>query len=176
MSPQIQHKTDAGIVHLNLMDENTVEEVFEELVEKTRAYDPSAVIEGVLCQKYIEGAVAEAIVGILMDPDFGPAVVFGLGGVMVEILEDRALGIPPLSRSEAREMIEGTRASRLLRGFRGSPPADLEALIETLIRIGRLAVDWADRIEALDINPLLIMPEGQGVLAVDALLALKEDS
>ena len=73
-------------------------------------------------------------------------------------------------------MIERTKASQLLQGFRGSPQADLEALTETLIRVGRLAVDWADRIEALDINPLLIMPEGQGVVAVDALLILKEDS
>jgi len=119
---------------------------------------------------------AEAIVGILMDRYFGPAVIFGLGGVMVEILEDRALGIPPLSLGEAQEMIERTKASQLLHGFRGSPRADLEALTETIIRVGRLAVDWADRIEALDINPLLIMPEGQGVVAVDALLVLKEDS
>jgi acyl-CoA synthetase (NDP forming) len=176
ISPQIQHKTEAGIIRLNLMDENTVEQVFVELIEKARAYDSSAVIEGVLCQKKIEGAVAEAIVGILMDPDFGPAVVFGLGGVMVEILEDRALGIPPLSGSEAQEMIEGTKASRLLRKFRGSPRADLEELTETLIRVGRLAVDWSARIEALDINPLLIMPKGQGVVAVDALMVLKEDS
>jgi acyl-CoA synthetase (NDP forming) len=176
MSPQIQHKTEAGIIHLDLFDENTVEQVFEELIEKVRAFDPSAVIEGVLCQKKIEGAVAEAIIGILMDRDFGPAVVFGLGGVMVEILEDRALGIPPLSRSEAREMIERTKASQLLQGFRSSPRADLEELTETIIRVGQLALDWSDRIEALDINPLLIMPEGQGVVAVDALMVLKKDT
>jgi acyl-CoA synthetase (NDP forming) len=176
VSPQIQHKTEAGIIQLDLHEKSAVEQVFEELIEKARAYDPSATIEGVLCQKKIEGVVAEAIAGILVDPHFGPAVVFGLGGVMVEILEDRTLGIPPLSRSEAREMIESTKASQLLHGFRGSPQADLETLTETLIRIGRLAVDWADRIEALDINPLLIMPEGQGVVAVDALLILKEDS
>jgi succinyl-CoA synthetase beta subunit len=161
---------------LNIDDESAVKQVFEELIKKARAYDPSASIEGVLCQKMIVGAVAEAIVGILVDRYFGPAVVFGLGGIMVEILKDRALGIPPLTRGEAREMIERTRASQLLHGFRGSPQADLEALTETLIRVGRLAVDWAGKIEALDINPLLIMPEGQGVVAVDALLVLKKDS
>jgi len=176
VSPQIQHKTEAGTIHLDLHEKNEVEQVFEELIEKARTYDLSAVIEGVLCQKKIEEAVAEAIVGILVDPHFGPAVVFGRGGVMVEILEDRALGIPPLSRSEAREMIESTKASQLLHGFRGSHKADLEALTETLVGIGRLAVDQADRIEALDINPLLIMPEGRGVVAVDALFVLKEDS
>jgi acyl-CoA synthetase (NDP forming) len=176
ISPQIQHKTEAGIIRLNLDDESAVKQIYEELLTNARAYDPSASIEGVLCQKMIEGSVAEAIVGILMDRYFGPAVVFGLGGVMVEILKDRALGIPPLSRSEAREMIERTKANQLLQGFRGSPQADLEALTETLLRVGRLAVDWAGKIEALDINPLLIMPEGQGVVAVDALLVLKEDS
>lgn len=95
---------------------------------------------------------------------------------MVEILQDRALGIPPLSRGEVLRMIEKTRGSKLLAGFRGSPKADLEALIDTLISVGRLAVDWAGRIEALDINPLLVMPEGRGVVAVDALLELKKDS
>jgi acyl-CoA synthetase (NDP forming) len=176
LSPEIPHKTEAGVIVLNVEDEDTLKSAYKELIEKARVYDPSALIEGVLCQKNIEGAVAEAIVGILMDHDFGPAVVFGLGGVMVEILEDRTLGIPPLCRDEVREMIERTKASPLLHGFRGSPQADLEALTETLIQVGRLAVDWAGRIEALDINPILIMPEGQGVVVVDALLELKENS
>lgn len=176
ISPQIQHKTEAGIIHLNLEDEDRVKRVYEELLKNARTYDSSASIDGVLCQQMIGGAVAEAIVGILMDPGFGPAVVFGLGGIMVEVLQDRALGIPPLSRGEALEMIEKTRGSKLLNGFRGSPRADLEALADTLVSVGRLAVDWVDRIEALDINPLLILPEGQGVIAVDALLELKNDS
>jgi acyl-CoA synthetase (NDP forming) len=176
VSPQIHHKTEAGTIRLDLHERHTVERAYEELIQKARTYDPSAVIDGVLCQRHIQDVAAEAIAGILVDPHFGPAVVFGLGGILVEILEDRALGIPPLSRSDAGEMISRTKASRLLHGFRGSPKADLEALTDTLVRIGRLAVDWADRIEALDINPLMIMPEGQGVAAVDALLVLKDDS
>jgi acetyltransferase len=119
------------------------------------------------------GAVAEAIAGLLIDPQFGPAVIFGMGGIMVEVLGDRALGIPPLDRDTAGDMIDQTRTSRILKGFRGAPPADLEALIDVLIAVGNLAVDWSERIEALDINPLLIMPEGQGTVAVDALLVLK---
>ena len=174
VSPQIQHKTEAGIIRLNLGDKDAVTYAYEEILTKTRTFDASASIDGVLCQKMIGGAVAEAIVGIIMDPYFGPAVVFGLGGVLVEILKDRALGIPPLSREEAREMIEKTRGSKMLYGFRGSPRADLATLTDTLIRVGRLAVDWTGRLEALDINPLLIMPEGQGVVAVDALLVLKK--
>jgi acetyltransferase len=176
ISPQILHKTEAGVIELNVGNENTLKLAYKELIGKARTYDPTAAIEGVLCQKNIEGAVAEAIVGIIMDPYFGPAVVFGMGGVMVEIFKDRTIGIPPLSRGDARKMIERTKASQLLHGFRGSSKADLEALIETLVRVGRLAVDWADRIEALDINPLLIMPESQGVVAVDALLVLKKDN
>ena len=176
VSPQIQHKTEAGIIRLNIENADAVQAAYEEILTNGRAYDASASIDGVLCQKMIVGAVAEAIVGILMDPYFGPAVVFGLGGILVEILKDRALGIPPLSRGEARAMIEKTKGSKLLHGFRGSPCADMEALTGTLIRVGRLAIDWADRIEALDINPLLIMPEGRGVVAVDALLVLRKDT
>jgi acyl-CoA synthetase (NDP forming) len=176
VSPQIQHKTEADIIHLDLENADAVKHAYDQVLENAREFDASAHIEGVLCQKMITGAVAEAIVGILMDHSFGPAVVFGLGGIMVEILKDRALGIPPLSREEAREMIAMTKGSQLLSGFRGSPRADLEALIDTLVRVSWLAVDWADRIEALDINPLLILPEGRGVAAVDALIELKNSS
>ena len=176
MSSQIQHKTEAGIIRLNLTNKKAVSKAYQEILANAWNYNHSAVIDGVLCQKMIEGAVAEAIVGILMDPYFGPAVVFGLGGVMVEVLKDRSMGIPPLSRAEAREMITQTKASRLLQGFRGSPPADMKALTDTIIKVGQLALDWAGRIEALDINPLLVLPEGQGVMAVDALLILKEGS
>jgi acyl-CoA synthetase (NDP forming) len=176
ISPQIQHKTEAGIIQLNVGDEDTAKYAYEELLKNARAYDSSASIDGMLCQKMIGGAVAEAIVGILMDPCFGPSVVFGLGGIMVEILQDRTLGIPPLSRGEVLAMIDKTRGSKLLTGFRGSPKADLEALTDTLLKVSRLAVDLAYKIEALDINPLLVMPQGQGVVAVDALLVLKKGS
>ncbi|MFC2165731.1 acetate--CoA ligase family protein [Acidobacteriota bacterium] len=176
VSPRIQHKTEAGIIGLNLGDADAVKHGYDQILMNARVFDSSAPIDGVLCQKMITGAVAEAIVGILMDHSFGPSVVFGLGGVMVEILRDRALGIPPLNRDQALEMINMTKGSQLLFGFRGSPLADLEALTDTLVRVSWLAVDWADRIEALDINPLLIMPEGMGVAAVDALIELKEGS
>jgi acetyltransferase len=175
MSSQILHKTEAGVIALNLKDEQGIRHSYDRLMESAHAYDPEARIEGVLCQQMATGAVAEAIVGLLIDPHFGPAVIFGMGGIMVEVLGDRALGIPPLDRSTARRMIEQTRTSRVLRGFRGAPPADIEALIDVLISVGNLALDWSERIEALDINPLLILPEGQGTVAVDALLVLKDN-
>jgi acyl-CoA synthetase (NDP forming) len=174
MSPDILHKTEAGVIALNLSDEVEIRRSYGRLLEAADSYDPKARIDGVLCQGMAAGAVAEAIVGLLVDPQFGPAVIFGMGGVMVEVLGDRSLGIPPLDRRTAGRMIEQTRTSRILKGFRGGPPADLEALIDVLIAVGNLAVDWSDRIEALDINPLLVFPEGRGVVAVDALLVLKD--
>jgi hypothetical protein len=92
---------------------------------------------------------------------------------MVEVLRDRSLGIPPFGLAEARAMIERTRGSRLLTGFRGRPPADIDALAAMLVAVGNLAVDGADRIEALDVNPVLALPEGRGAVAVDALLIRK---
>jgi acyl-CoA synthetase (NDP forming) len=172
MSPQILHKTEAGVIALSLGSAEEIRRSYGRLLEAARSYEPQARIDGVLCQRMATGAVAEAIVGLLIDPQFGPAVIFGMGGVMVEVLGDRALGIPPLDRDTARGMIEQTRTSRILKGFRGAPPADMEALIDVLIAVGDLAVDWPERIEALDINPLLIMPEGGGVVAVDALLVV----
>jgi acyl-CoA synthetase (NDP forming) len=174
VSAQIPHKSEAGVIALGLCGEREVRSAYGQLLRQAAAHAPQAIIEGVLCQQMITGAVAETIVGLLVDPQFGPAVLFGMGGVFVEALADRSLGIPPLDRQEALEMIEQTRAARLLKGFRGRPAADIEALIEVLIAVGKLGLDWADRIEALDINPLLLRPAGQGAAAVDALLIIKE--
>jgi acetyltransferase len=173
VSPDIQHKTEAGAVRLGLEDQQAVAEAYEEVLRNGKAYKPDARIEGVLCYRMIEEPVAEAIVGVLSDPYFGPAVVFGLGGVMVEVLKDRALLIPPISREEARAAIDSTKGSKLLYGFRGKPEADVKALVEVLVKTGEMTADLADRIEALDLNPLLILPKGKGVVAVDALVALK---
>ena len=174
MSPDILHKTEAGVIALNLEDEDSIKESFIKVLEKAAAYNPDARIDGVLCQKMMGSPVAEAIIGVLNDPDFGPAVVFGLGGVLVEVIKDSTIGIPPLTRSSALKMIEGTKGSALLKGFRGNPPGDIDALVEMLINVGDFAIEWADEIEALDINPVFVMPEGHGVCAVDALLMFKE--
>jgi len=112
----------------------------------------------------------EVILGVLRDPDFGPVVVFGSGGILVELIKDSALRLPPLSPVEARAMIQQTRGARLLEGFRGRPPADVDALTDALVRLSQLAFDLGDVISALDINPLMVLPEGQGVRAVDALV------
>jgi acyl-CoA synthetase (NDP forming) len=174
ISNDIQHKTEAGVVRLNLKDKDAVGAAYDEVVRNAQEYNPDAEVQGVLCYKMIEEPVAEAIVGVISDPYFGPAVVFGLGGVMVEVIKDRALLIPPISREEAREAIDSTKGSKLLYGFRGKPKADIEALVDVVVRAGEMTADLTQRIDALDINPLLILPEGKGVIAVDALVALKE--
>ncbi len=174
ISPDIQHKTEAGLVKLGVESEAEVRESYDILMKNAKNYAPEAKIEGILCYHMVEEPVAEALVGVLSDPHFGPAVVFGLGGVMVEVIRDRALLIPPFSREEARKKINETKGSALLYGFRGKARADVEALLDVMVRAGEMTADLSDRIEALDINPLLILPEGKGVIAVDALLALKD--
>jgi acetate---CoA ligase (ADP-forming) len=173
ISKDIQHKTEAGVVKLKLKDPAAVGKAYDEVVANAHAYKPDAEVQGVLCYKMVEEPVAEAIVGVISDPYFGPAVVFGLGGIMVEVIKDRALLIPPIRREEARAAIDSTKGSKLLYGFRGKPKADVEALVDVIVRAGEMTADLADRIDALDINPLLILPEGEGVVAVDALVALK---
>jgi len=176
ISKEIQHKTEAGVVKLNIKNAAEVGQTYDEVIRNAVAYNPNAVVQGVLCYRMIEEPVAEAIVGVLSDPYFGPAVVFGLGGIMVEVIKDRALLIPPIGREEARRAIDSTKGSKLLYGFRGKPEGDIEALIEVILKVGEIAADLAGQIDALDINPLLILPKGKGVIAVDALVSIKRNS
>ena len=170
ISPDLPHKTDAGVVALGIEDEATLRSTYESVVDRVQQHVAVERIEGILVQRMVEDAVAEALVGVVRDPTFGPVVVFGLGGFYVELLKDRAIGIPPLSLTEARAMIASTKAARLLAGFRGSEPGDVEALADVIVRMGHIAVHWRERITAIDINPLLILRRGQGVVAVDGLI------
>jgi acetyltransferase len=114
----------------------------------------------------------ETILGISADPVFGPVVVCGLGGIFVELLKDSTLQLPPVSRDEARRMIFGLKGSGLFEGFRGRPRADAEALAAAIIQIGQLAVDFRGKITALDINPLIVLPQGRGVVAADLFIEM----
>ena len=176
ISPEIPHKTEAGIIQLNIDHETAIRYAYRQVMENAKEYMPNAKIMGVLVQEMITDPVAEVIVGISKDADFGPVVLFGLGGTAVELYEDRTLGIPPLSRDEALEMINQSKAKPLLQGFRGRPAGDESALVDVLVRIGQLATHWGDRIHALDINPLLVLPAGQGAVAVDALIEMETDN
>jgi len=176
ISKEIQHKTEAGVVKLNIKTTAEAGQSYDELLRNATAYNPNAIVQGVLCYRMIEEPIAEAIVGVLSDPYFGPAVIFGLGGILVEIFKDRALLIPPFEREEVHRAIDSTKGSKLLYGFRGKPKGDIEALIDVIVKVGEMAADLAGRINTLDINPLLILPVGKGVIAVDALVSIKRGS
>jgi acetyltransferase len=164
-SPDILHKTDVGGVLLNVADEEAARAGFETILARVRAAHPTARISGVQVQKMISGG-QEVIVGVRRDPTFGPLVMFGLGGIYVEVMRDVSFRLAPLSPADAWEMIEEVRTAKLLAGVRGAPPADRAALVDAIVRVGQFAADHPE-IAELDINPLLVLPEGQGVIAVD---------
>jgi acetyltransferase len=165
LSPDITHKSDVGGVKLDLADGETVRAAFERIVSGARAAHPDATIEGVLVQKMLSGG-NEVIVGVRRDPQFGPLALVGRGGVDVELLRDVAMGVAPLTRSRAERMLDSTRTGVRLKGWRGTPPADRAAVLEAMLRLSQLACDFPE-ISELEINPLYVLPEGQGAYAVD---------
>jgi len=171
-SPDIPHKTEAGVVRLNLRDAAQVRTAYAEILASAKAYAPEAQIIGVSVQEMV-GEGIEVIIGVSCDPQLGPVLLFGSGGVMVEVYNDVALRCCPITRSEAQAMIAEVKGARLLQGFRGRPAADLEALEDTLVRVSHLAMHLEGHLAELDINPLMVLPSGQGVKAVDALVVLR---
>ena len=172
-SPDLLHKTEAGVIRLGVEGPEEVERAFEEIVAKAKKWDPQARLDGVLVEEMIGGDTREVIVGTRQDLRFGPIVTFGLGGVFVEAIRDFAVWPAPLSLDEAREMIRRIRGYRILTAFRGRPAADLEALAQVLCQVGQFACAWRERIAELEINPLFVFPEGSGVVVGDALAALR---
>jgi acyl-CoA synthetase (NDP forming) len=171
-SPDILHKTEAGVVRLNLRDETQVRVAHGEILGNARTHAPKAAVKGVLVQEMVAGGV-EVIVGVTYDAQIGPMLLFGTGGVTVEIYSDVARRRCPIGRAEALEMIDEVKGAKLLRGFRGRPPADVDALADALVRVSHLAVHLEGQLAELDINPLMVLPAGQGVKAADALVVLK---
>lgn len=170
-SPDFRHKTEAGALCLNVTGASPVRRSADDLLARARAHAPEAAIHGVLVQEMIAEGV-EVSVGLHQDPQFGPLVMAGLGGIFVEVLGDVAFRAAPLTRGEAGEMLRELRGARILEGVRGRPPADVDALVEVLLAVSDLMVDAAGGIAELDINPLVVLPAGQGARAVDALVVL----
>ncbi len=170
VSPDILHKTDIGGVKLNLMGDTAVRDTFDLLMYRASRYMPEAEIWGALVQEMVPQG-KEVIIGINRDPQFGPLLLFGLGGIYVEALKDISFRIAPIARWEAEEMITEIRAYPLLRGFRGEKPSDLKAIAECILRVSQLAVDFPEIVE-LDINPLMVNEEGKGAVAIDMRLVL----
>jgi len=170
-SATIVHKTDVGGVKLNLKSGNEVKQSFREIRSKLIELGRADEMQGVTVQKIIEGGV-EAIVGVTQDPGFGPLIMFGLGGVYAELFKDVALRLHPLTDLDAREQINSIKMVKLFEGFRGSQPSDKEALEELLLRVSTLVEDIPE-IAELDLNPVKVMPEGQGYWVVDARVMVK---
>lgn len=169
LSATLVHKSDRGLVRLNLGDTEAVKSAAHALLGLV----PAADLDGLLVQKMVSGGV-EVMVGVHVDPQFGPLVAFGLGGVWVELFDEVALRLPNLDAAQALAMIEETRAARLLAGYRGQPPADVTALADLLVNLSRLAVESVGKLVSLDLNPIMVLPQGRGVAVVDARVAWRD--
>jgi acyl-CoA synthetase (NDP forming) len=167
-SPQILHKTEAGGVKLGIESPAEAEAAFQEILSKAATYKEDAVIEGVLVQEMLP-AGQEIIVGMKRDEALGPVIMFGLGGVFVEVLQDVSLRVAPLTPQDAREMVEEIKGYKILQGYRGSPPSDIEAIWELLLQVSRFALE-NPTVQELDLNPVFVYPRGQGLKVADALM------
>jgi acyl-CoA synthetase (NDP forming) len=163
---RIAHKTELGLVRIGLTSASQVRDTYRELTDTARYEDVS--LDGVLVCQMVEPGV-EMVVGVTHDDLFGPTVTVGLGGVLVEVLRDTAVRVPPFGEEQARSMLDELRGRALLDGVRGRPPADLDALVEVVLRVQRMALELDGELSELDINPLMVLPRGQGAVALDAL-------
>ncbi|MGW7212227.1 acetate--CoA ligase family protein [Streptomyces collinus] len=163
---RIAHKTELGLVKIGLTSASQVRDAYRELTDIARYEDVA--LDGVLVCQMVEQGV-EMVVGVAHDDLFGPTVTVGLGGVLVEVLRDTAVGVPPFGEGQARDMLAGLRGRALLDGVRGRPAADLDALVEVVLRVQRMALELGGQLAELDINPLMVLPQGQGAVALDAL-------
>ena len=171
VSPDILHKTDIGGVELNLTNSEMVRIAFEEIMRKARRGRPLAKIYGITVDKMVPKG-REMIIGMNRDPQFGPMIMFGLGGIYVNFLKDVAFKLAPLNERDAQEIIENTRSFSLLKGVRGEPAADIESLKDVILRVSTLVWDFPE-ISEMDINPIFVYGEGKGCNALDVKITLK---
>ena len=160
VSPDILHKSDAKGVIINLQSEDEVKKGFEKIIANAKAFKSDAHIKGILVQKMAQKGV-ECIVGATRYPRFGPLIMFGFGGIFVEVFKDVSFRVAPISRGDARRMVEGIKAYKLLTGFRGDTPKDIYSVEKLLMATSHLMVNHPE-IQEMDINPLLVHDEGMG--------------
>ncbi len=170
LSPDIQHKTEIGGVVLNLTSEQSVADAFDLVTQRALTARPDAHLEGVLVSQ-MAGPGLETILGVHQDPVFGPMIMFGLGGISVELFKDVAFASAPLSQDSALALIQRVRASKLLTGWRGQAPYDQQALINALVALSNFALTYSDQLEAVDINPFLV--RHKGAVCLDALITIR---
>lgn len=169
VSEDIQHKTEIGGVKLNVPDEAGVRAAYGQIMQSVTVHAPNARLDGILVTPMVTGG-AELIMGISTDPVFGPVVMVGIGGIYAEVLQDVALQAAPVSESEALDMIRSLKLFAILDGARGQLKADIKAAATTLAKLSQFACRYADDVAEIDMNPVLVRPEGQGAIVLDALL------
>ncbi|MCK5767333.1 MAG: acetate--CoA ligase family protein [Candidatus Atribacteria bacterium] len=168
VSPDIIHKTDAGGVKVGIKDEKEAELAYQEIISKVKKYNKEAKIEGVIVYPMVLQGT-EIIIGMIKDPHFGPVVMFGLGGIFVEVLKDISFRILPIEERDAGEMIDEIKGCKILKGVRGEPPKDIEAIKDLLMKISQLSIKNSE-IKEIDLNPVFVFEKGLQV--VDARMIL----
>ena len=172
VSATLLHKSDVGAVQLNLANARAVEAAWKRIQDNLKKHGVKDKLDGMLVAKQAKGGL-EVVLGIHRDPEVGPVVMVGTGGVLLELTKDVAFGAAPISREKALDMLAQTNAGTLLKGYRGGPKYDIEAAISAIMALGRLAQDLSGIVHSADVNPFVIMPEGQGAVALDALLIVE---
>ena len=169
---EVQHKSDIGGVMLNLRSDNELRSAYTRLAQNLAKARKGAKLEQVIVAEQVSGGI-ELVLGVQRDPEVGPVVMFGTGGVHLELHKDVAFGAVPLPLWQAQAMLERTVAGKLLQGYRGSLPGDIDSVLAALTALGRLAHDLGEQVESIDINPLVALPAGEGAIALDALVVLR---
>jgi acyl-CoA synthetase (NDP forming) len=172
-SPDLPHKTEAGGVVLGLRDQHSVTAAFDRIIAAARRYKPDARIEGVLVQKMAPPGY-ELVIGMVNDPTFGPIMMAGFGGTLVELMGDVVHRLAPVDREEARRMLHSLKSAGLLRGWRGAAPVDIEPAAELIANLSRAALAWRDRVAEMELNPVILHADGSGLTIADALIMLKD--
>ncbi|QDI90350.1 CoA-binding protein [Salicibibacter halophilus] len=175
ISKDVLHKTDADSVKVNIKNPAELEEAYESIISSIGNYNPDANIDGVLAEEMIQDESVEMFIGVKEDPQFGPLIVCGLGGIFVEVLKDISIRRAPITDKEAFAMLEELKGYLLLKGVRGGSKRDIQALTEALVRISQFALTHHGRIQEMDINPLWVFEEGKGVAALDGIIVWKKN-
>jgi acetyltransferase len=172
VSPDIPHKTEARAIRTKIGSKEEVRQAYDEILGNALVFKPKAKIQGVLVQKMAPKGI-ETILGVKNDPQVGPVLMFGLGGIFVELLKDFSLRIPPVTEREAVSMVREIKGAKLFEGIRGAKKADVGAIVRNLMGLSKFAVEHKDTISEVDINPFVVFEEGGGGRALDALITIK---
>ncbi len=173
VSSKILHKSDVGGVVLNLQNADAVKAAWAQVEKSLASHGVRDPIDGMLVVKMIKSNL-ELVLGLNRDPEVGLVVMAGMGGVWLELIKDVSFSIPPISPEKARDMLEQTHAGRLLKGYRGSPALDVDSVVAAIVALGRIATDLGDVVQSIDVNPFVVLPNGQGGMALDALVVLEK--